>query len=55
MFRKLTRGVGLRCERSEGMEKVVLDNSASLTVKRERELGSSSGVKEESSQSFCLL
>lgn len=55
LFRKPTRGGGLRCERREGTEKVVLDNSGSLTVKGKRELGSSYGDTEESSQVFCLL
>lgn len=55
LFRKPTRGGWLRCERREGMEKVVLDNSGSLTVKGKRGLGSSYGDTEESSQVFCLL
>lgn len=37
------------------MEKVVLDNSGSLTIKGKRELGSSYGDTVESSQVFSLL
>lgn len=37
------------------MEKVVLDNSGSLTIKGKRELGSSYGDTVESSQVFSVL